>query len=233
MTITCVIVEDEPASQDVLKKYIDNCPNLKLVGICNNAIEANNLLQDNHVQLMFLDINMPLLSGMKFYQSLANPPYVIFTTAYTEYAVEGFEVNAIDYLLKPFPFERFLRAVNKLADKLRIEQSPANNDFIMLNSDKKLYKVDFNDIYCVESMGDYLKVFYNQNFLIVHDTMQRMQNQLPKNQFARIHKSFIIAMNKIEYVEGNCIKISNKYIPIGQTYRNIFFELLKNFAQRG
>ncbi len=111
MIINCIIVEDEPVSQDVLKKYVADCPNLKLIEVCNNAFEANDTLVNHEVQLMFLDINMPRLSGMKFYKSLSNPPFVIFTTAYPEYALEGFEVDAVDYLLKPFPFERFIKAV--------------------------------------------------------------------------------------------------------------------------
>ncbi len=147
MSISCIIVEDEPVSQDVLTQYIDDIPKLNLVAVCNNALEASEILMSNKIQLMFLDINMPKLSGLDFLKTLQNPPLVIFTTAYPEYALEGFEVNAIDYLLKPFSFNRFLKAVNKTAERLQKPENEINSEtFVLLKAGKKKNKVKLSDI---------------------------------------------------------------------------------------
>jgi DNA-binding LytR/AlgR family response regulator len=228
MKINCIIVDDEPSSREILEKYVGDCFSLNMIKTCKNAFEASEAINNFNVQLIFLDINMPKLSGMKFYKSLANPPFVIFTTAYSEFAVEGFEVNAIDYLLKPFPFERFLKAVNKAIDNLKdISKYNFNTDFILFRSDKKIHRVNINEIYYLESIGDYVKVFLKEKMIVVHDTFQNLLNQLPENCFARVHKSHAIALNKFETIEGNMIKINNKSIPIGQTYRNDFLNLIK------
>jgi DNA-binding LytR/AlgR family response regulator len=224
--ITCIIVEDEPASQEILKKYIADYDALELVAVCNNAIEANGVLLKHNIQLMFLDINMPKLSGLDFYRSLANPPYVIFTTAYPEYAVSGFEVNAVDYLVKPFPFERFVKAINKLQDQLRPEMgSPPL--YILLHADKKMHKVNYDDILFIEAMGDYVKVHMVDMTLIVHHTLQKLQDQLPANRFLRIHKSYLISLQRLDYIEGNMAVINKMSVPIGQTYRNDFLAMLQ------
>lgn len=229
MIIRCIIVEDEPVSQDVLKKYIADCPNLKLIEVCNNAFEANDALVNHEVQLMFLDINMPRLSGMKFYKSLSNPPFVIFTTAYPEYALEGFEVDAVDYLLKPFPFERFLKAVNRVVERLKKQDNNLLPEkFILLKADKKIHKINIADLLYLEAMGDYVKVFFSDKHIIVHDTLQGLQSQLPQQPFFRVHKSYIIATEKFSYIEGNMVQIGEKSIPIGLTYRNDFLKLIKD-----
>ena len=158
MKIHCMIVEDEPASQDILKAYVADCPNLSLVATCKNAFEANDVLMNRKVDLMFLDINMPGLSGMKFYQSLSHPPFVIFTTAYPEFALEGFEVDAVDYLLKPFPFERFLKAVNRAADRLKkVAGNQSKDEFVLFKADKKIHKILLSEILYLEALGDYVK----------------------------------------------------------------------------
>ena len=227
MKINCIIVDDEPASCDILEKYIADTPNLNLVRTCKNAFEANDIINSEIIQLIFLDINMPKLSGMNFYKSLLNPPYVIFTTAYPEYAVEGFDVNALDYLLKPFPFERFLKAVNKANETISNIKAEVNNShFILLKADKKLHRINVDEISYLESIGDYVKVNYGNNCIIVHETFQNLLNQLPKDQFIRVHKSFAVSLNKFEIIEGNMIKICDKRIPIGQTYRNDFFNYI-------
>ncbi len=229
MKINCIIVDDEPASREILEKYIADCPVLNLAGICKNAFEANDFINNHDINLIFLDINMPRLSGMKFYKSLAKPPYVIFTTAYTEFAVEGFEVNAVDYLLKPYPFERFLKAVNKAIDIINNKNHELNkSDFILLRSDKKIHRIIINDISYLEAIGDYVKVHSDNKYILVHDTFQNLLSQLSENQFIRVHKSFAISINKFELIEGNMVKISNKSIPIGHTYRNEFINLIKN-----
>jgi DNA-binding LytR/AlgR family response regulator len=228
MKINCIIVDDEPVSQDILKKYVGDTPSLYLVQVCNNAFEASEALMQYQIDLIFLDINMPKLSGMKFYKSLNNPPYVIFTTAYPEFAAEGFEVDAIDYLLKPFPFDRFLKAVNKAIERIRKpERQTGAGDYILLKADKKLHRVNLSDISHLEALGDYVKVFYNDTFILVHDTLQRLLDQLPDKEFIRIHKSYVISTSKISYVEGNQVIIRELEIPIGQTYRDNFLELFK------
>ncbi|MGC3948608.1 MAG: LytTR family DNA-binding domain-containing protein [Chryseolinea sp.] len=225
MRISCLVIEDEPASQAILKKYIDDFPRLECIRYCSNAFEAGDVLQHDRVDLIFLDINMPRLSGMQFYRSLMDPPAVIFTTAYPEYAAEGFEVSAVDYLVKPFPFDRFLKAVNKFIDQ-REATTPAEN-YVMLMADKKMHKVDFESILFVEGMGDYVKVFTERTTLIVLTTLQNLQEQLPGNIFRRVHKSFIISLNRLEYVDGNTVVIGKHQIPIGQTYRSEFLTSLQ------
>jgi DNA-binding LytR/AlgR family response regulator len=214
-----MIVEDEPVSQELLRKYISELPLLELVSVCSNAIEAGDKLREQKVDLLFLDINMPRLSGTDFYSTLINPPAVIFTTAYPEFAVNGFELNAVDYLVKPFPFERFVKAVGKFMDS----RKPADQQtYIVLQADKKTHKADLSDIEYIEAMGDYARVKMTSKTLVVHQTLQKLSDQLPATTFRRIHKSFIISMKKLEYVEGNMAIVAGHKIPIGQTYRSEF-----------
>lgn len=228
MTINCIIVDDEPVSQDILKRYIDDTPSLNLMQVCNNAFEASEALIQYKIELIFLDINMPKLSGMKFYKSLNNPPYVIFTTAYPEFAAEGFEVDAIDYLLKPFPFDRFLKAVNRAIDRIvKLEKQTEVGKYILLRADKKLHRINLSDILYLEAMGDYVKVFYNDSFILVHDTLQSLLDQLPEEEFIQIHKSFIISTGNINYVEGNQVKIGEYEIPVGPKYKDELLNFLK------
>lgn len=224
--ITCMIVEDEPVSQEILKRYIADCPQLQLVAVCSNALEANERLRTGPVDLMFLDITMPKISGLDFYRSLSDPPEVIFTTAYPEYAVSGFEVNAVDYLVKPFPFDRFLKAVNRLQPAPGVGP-PASPGFILLQADKKMHKVNFDDILFIEAMGDYVKVHTIEKTIIVHFTLQKIQEQLPASAFFRVHKSYLVAVRRIDYLEGNMVIIHKTQIPIGQTYKNDFLNILQ------
>jgi len=224
MKISCIIVDDEPVSREILEKYIFDCSTLNLISSCKNAIEANEIINQEEIQLIFLDINMPKLSGIKFYKSLSNPPFVIFTTAYPEYAVEGFEVDAIDYLLKPFSFERFLKSVNKASNIVNQKVNVNHIPFIVLKSDKKLFRVNINDINYLEALGDYVKVNYLNQSITVHETFQNILNQLDESNLLRVHKSFAISLNKFDHIEGNMINFKEKSIPIGQKYRS---ELLK------
>jgi DNA-binding LytR/AlgR family response regulator len=226
MKITCMIIEDEPVSQEILMRYVKDYESLELLAVCNDAIEASEKLSSLRPDVIFLDITMPRLSGLDFYRSLSNPPPVIFTTAYPEYAVNGFEVNAVDYLVKPFPFDRFVKAVMKLRDVLQTS-SKRDDQFIMLQADKKYHKVNVNEIQFLEAMGDYVKVFLSGKTLIVHQTLQRLFEQLPSTLFSRVHKSYVIALSKLEYVEGNMIIIGTNKVPIGQTYRNDFLNSLQ------
>ena len=230
MKIKCLIVDDEPLSQDVLKKYIEESSLLELMGTSSDAFEANTMLQAHDIQLIFLDINMPKLSGIRFVKTLTDPPLIIFTTAYPQYAIEGFEVDAVDYLVKPFSFERFLKAVNKAIEKINYMQlkNHAGSGFILLKSDKKVYKVNYEDITYLQSFGDYVKVFTSGKCLVVHDTFKNIQEQLPEREFVRVHKSYLIAFGKIQYIEGNQVKIGNELIPVGLNYKEDLAKRLKD-----
>ncbi|GAB3662278.1 LytTR family DNA-binding domain-containing protein [Echinicola sediminis] len=228
MKIHCLLVEDEPAARKLLESYIADVPELTLIASCKNALEAGEVLRKSAVQLLFLDINMPKLSGLAFYKSLSHPPYVIFTTAYPQYAVEGFELDAVDYLLKPFPFERFLKAVNKAIAKFH--KSPAiktDPGFLILKSEKKLFRIGLDEMVYLEAFGDYVKVHCVDKVLIVHETFQTLINQLPENEFIRIHKSFAISLHKLNHIEGNTVHIKNVQIPIGQAYKADFLDRIK------
>ncbi|MGC9344922.1 MAG: LytR/AlgR family response regulator transcription factor, partial [Bacteroidales bacterium] len=199
MILRCIIVDDEPLSQEVLEKYILDVSQLSLECTCNDALEASEVLQKKNIDLIFLDINMPRISGLQLIKSIPHPPQVIFTTAYPEYAVEGFEVDAVDYLVKPFPFERFMKAVNKAIDKFEHDKGDYNEKAVIwLKSDKKINRVVVEDIIYVEAVGDYVKIKTKQGQLIVHETMGAMQEQLEPHNFIRIHRSWIISTDKID-----------------------------------
>jgi DNA-binding LytR/AlgR family response regulator len=226
--LKCLVVEDEPLAQNVLKKYIGDHPSLELAAVCDNALTAQQVLAGEPIALLFLDINLPQLSGISFLKTLPRPPLVIFTTAYPEYAVQGFELDAIDYLVKPFSFERFLKAVNKAMEKW---QRPANAvvapSSIFIKSDKKVYKINLDDILYLESLDDYVKLVTTQTSYLVNDTLKGLLEELPASQFIRVHKSYAIARNKIVFFEGNYVKIASTDIPIGASYREEIFNRLK------
>lgn len=220
---TCIIIEDEPLAQNILEKYVTDHPSLQLVAVCTDALEAQPILSQQKIQLIFLDINLPKLSGINFIRTLLHPPLIIFTTAYPEYAVEGFELNAVDYLLKPFSFERFLKAVNRALEKLNSENTLVAEEkmlHIFLKSDKKIHRVDLDSIQYIEAIGDYMKVVTDTGQLIVNETMKKLQEDLPVKQFIRVHKSFIISRNRIKFIEANYVQLEGKTIPIGATYRS-------------
>lgn len=229
MKINCIIVDDEPMARELLEKYARDVPALNLIALCTNAFEASEVLLNHEVHLIFLDINMPRLSGMKFYRSLANPPAVIFTTAYPEYALEGFEVDAVDYLLKPISFERFYQAVSRMMERARTDRREHEEDVILLRSDKKLHRVRIADIYCIEGLGDYLKVHLADGMLIVHDTMKNILESLP-DSFLRVHKSWVISVRHFKYLDGNTAKVGKFEIPVGLKFRDDFLAAL---GQRG
>lgn len=229
--INCIIVDDEPLSLQILEKYISDTAFLNLQCSCNDAFEALDALKNFDIDLIFLDINMPKLSGLQMLKTLRNPPKVIFTTAYPEFAVAGFEADAVDYLLKPFDFERFLKAVNKCRkEKNDIHGNEAGKneeDVIWLKSDKKLHRVLIDDILFIEAVGDYLKVTCRNKNLIIHETLHGMENILSIYDFCRIHRSYIIPIAKLEFIEGNRVGIAGSDFPIGQTYKDEFFEKVK------
>ena len=225
MKIKCIVVDDEPLAQRVLEKYISSLSSLELLIKCNNALEAMSFLHQNKVDLMFLDIKMPELTGIEFLKTLTHPPQIIITTAYSEYALEGYEYSVTDYLLKPFSYERFLKAVNKVIDK-KVENNsilPANrepvDDFIFLKADKIDHKILYSDIKYIEGCGNYIKVFTNNKMLMVAETLTTIEKNLPSELFVRTHKSFIVSIKKIDQIEGNIIRIGKNTIPIGNYYR--------------
>jgi len=223
--IRSAIIDDEPLSRDVLRQFIMDHPDLMLSGEYKDALESIPGIEANPVDLLFLDINLPKLSGINFYKSLTNKPLVIFTTAYQEFALDGFELNAVDYLMKPIPFDRFLQAIQKVKERLKTQQD--SPDHIMLKVDKKLYRTSFEDILFFEAYGDYAKVHFENRVLIITSTMKKMEAELPGGLFVRTHKSFIINTSKVEFIEGNQIKIGDNMIPIGMRYRENLLKQLR------
>jgi len=231
-TATCLVVDDEPMARDVIRRYVEKVPGLQLAGECTNAIDALVFLQQQNVDLIFLDVRMPELLGTEFVQSLRNPPKIIFTTAFKEYALDGFELDAVDYLLKPVRFERFLKAVNKAFPKKEsnqgngAEDSDRNKgkDFIYLRVDKKLVKIILSDVLYIESARDYVKVFMSNKTYITRQTISSIEAMLSGNEFTRIHRSYIIAVSKIKSFTSELVEIGNTELPIGKLYRNSFLK---------
>lgn len=218
MSIKCVVVDDEPISREIISEYISQTPELIKVDEAENAIAAMNMLENTEVDLIFLDINMPKLSGINFIKSLKAPPAVIFITAYPEFAVEGFEVEAIDYLVKPVSFERFLKAVNKV----KSQTQPNHNDrIITIKADKRTYRLNCKDILYIKSLGDYLQVISSEKSLITNMAMKEMEVSLKGTSMLRIHKSYIINLDYLKYLEGNQVKVADILLPVGATYREI------------
>ena len=237
MEIKALIIDDEPLAQDVIKQYAQKLPDLTIAATCSEAVCAHKILREQEIDLLFLDINMPKLSGISFLRNLKNPPLVIFTTAYSEYALEGFELNAIDYLKKPFSFERFCKAYYRAEEQLLLQESASktqvydkkDGDFLFVKSNKKTYKVKFEDISYIEGLGDYIKLHVKNNKLVTNLSMKKIINLLPEDQFYRIHKSFIISLDKIDSVEGNMVSVNGTKLPIGNSYRQDFSEFINRF----
>lgn len=229
--IRAIIVDDEPLALDVLETYIAQLPELELVARCENALEAREVLKEHDVDLLFLDINMPQLTGIDFLKTLSVKPNFIFTTAHPYYAVEGFELNAIDYLMKPIPLERFMKAVNKVID-MQVGETSApekkKENFIFVKADKKLIKVNFDDILYIEGLKDYVIIRQKEGRVITLHTMKSLEAKLPDHIFKRIHRSYIVNIGAIDAIVGNMIELKEKsqvkHIPIGKNYRE---ELLK------
>jgi len=234
--IKCLIIDDEPPAQLVLKKYIDQVSLLELSGQCNSAVEAISFLQTQSVDLLFLDIQMPGLLGTNFIRTINNPPKVIFTTAYRKFAIEGFELNAVDYLLKPISFDRFITGVNKV---LQLNLQPANTNshlaestaednhpFLYLRVERKMVKVLFNDILYIESLKDYIKIVTGTKTIVTRHSISSLEEMLPKNSFLRIHRSYIVAIDKIDSFNGEIIDIAKNELPIGRLFKHGVSNLL-------
>lgn len=231
--IKYIIVDDETAAHDNIKDYASNLSYLSFQKSCYNAFEALEYLNKNSIDLIFLDINMPKLSGLEFIKTLSNPPKIIITTAYKEFALEGYELNIDDYLLKPFNFSRFLKSVSKISNALAIKANTIQNtettedSKIFIKEDKKYYQIKLKDILFIEAYGNYVKIHMIDKMIISHQTLTSFTHNLPENQFLRVHKSFIISIDKIELIEGNRIKIQTHKIPIGKMYKLNVNKLIK------
>jgi two-component system LytT family response regulator len=228
--IRCIIIEDEPLAVKVLTDYILQVPYLKLEETFKDAILATDYLRQNDTDLIFLDIHLPKLKGMSFLKTLTNPPSVIITTAYHQYAIEGFDLNVTDYLLKPFDFERFLKAVIKVkkseSGKLKPDEMQGEKDFIFLNVQKKRVKILFSEILYIESQQEYIKIITTKKEYIVKMSTHEIESLLPANLFKRIHRSFIVSISKIDSYSADTVEVNGVSIPIGRGYRDI----MKDFS---
>ncbi len=227
MQLNCLIVDDEPLSQDVIIDFVNACPELNLVGVCKDALEAGEHLKRDKIDILFLDINMPKLSGIGFVKSLKEPPLFVIITAYPEFAIEGFEIDAVDYLLKPASFERFRTAVNRLIERFSENEKPAVSQHLMVRSNKKDYRINFDELLYLEAQGDYVRFVTTENALMVHGTLKEFIAKIPKNGFERIHKSYVISLSKVVYLEGNQVSIAGHKLPVSLSYKD---ELIKKLG---
>lgn len=228
-----IIIDDEPLAHEVIEEFCSMLPHLQLEKNCYNAIEAMQYLNENTVDFMFLDINMPKLRGLDFLKTLTKPPKTIITTAYKEHALEGFELNVVDYILKPFSFDRLVKAVNKVSEtqttKTIIKEVSSSTDSttrFFVKGDKKHHQIDLNDLLYIEAYGNYTKLYLKDEMIVSHEKISHYEDLLDAANFLRVHKSFIVAIDKIKFIEGNRILINEHKIPIGQTYKSRINDLL-------
>jgi len=238
-SIRCLIIDDEPPAREIIRRYVQEIPSLQLMGECANAIQALTILQQQTIDLLFLDIRMPQLNGTDFIKTLKNPPKVIFTTAFSEFALEGYELDVVDYLMKPIRFDRFLKAVNKAyplngsspAPKMvaaSVVEEKKNESFVYFRADRKMVKVMLDDILYIESMKDYIKVFTMHGVIITKQSISSVEAMLPDKLFVRTHRSFIVSINKIKSFTNELVEIDKTDIPIGKLFRN---GVMKVFSQ--
>ena len=232
-TIRCLLADDEPPAREIIRRYVGNIPELQLVQECSNAMQVLSFLQMDEVDLIFLDINMPQLKGIELLKILKNPPRIILTTAYAEYALEGYELDVVDYLLKPIQFERFVKAVHKAVqlNTTTINQALPQTDvkqesFVYFRADRKMVKVVLDDILYIESMKDYIKIVTREGTLITKQSITSVEAMLPANLFIRTHRSFIVSLQKIKSFTHELIEIEKNQIPIGKLFRNGVMKVL-------
>ncbi|PQJ77478.1 LytR/AlgR family response regulator transcription factor [Polaribacter glomeratus] len=221
--LKCVVVDDEPMAREILQTYIAKTPNLELIASCKNASEAILFLQEHAVDVFFLDINMPEISGLSLAKIIDQKAQIIFTTAYREYAIDGFNLNVVDYLLKPISFDRFLQAVQKV---LQLEITENNADFMFVRSDRKMVKIDFNSVLYIESLSDYVKIFTSEKTIVIRETISSLEEKLPSKKFIRIHRSFIISLQNITSYTNEFIEINQKALPISRSYKESVLQKL-------
>ncbi len=226
MSINCIIIEDEPAACELLEHYVGNCPGLNSGGSFPDAFTAQEWLEDHTPDLIFLDINLPGMSGVSFLRSLIHPPLVIFTTAYPEYAVDGFDLEVVDFLLKPFSFERFCKAVNKARERLNTKVTPPISRKISVKADRRIYQIDPDDILFIEACGDYVTLVCSDKKLTVHGTLKSWEERLVGLSFQKIHRSAIVNLPRIEHIEGNLVKTGNHKLAVSEQYKDHLLERL-------
>ncbi len=237
MKYSCIIVEDEPLAAKLIARHLEKIESLELIAICKNAMEAFEIVNTKKIDLMLLDIQMPKLSGVDFLKSLSNPPSVIFTTAYKDYAIEGYDLNIVDYLLKPISFERFLKAIDKfLSLKSESKQTEQNfsvnvnptteKEFLFIKGDKKVVKVFFKDLLYIKGYSEYIKIYTDKGTIITKDSLSAILERLPENHFFRVHKSYIVNTKHIHSFTSYSIEIKENTIPIGRTYKKEVYDFL-------
>lgn len=229
--MNCIAIDDEPLALNVIKDFCSKLDFLNLQATFSNAIEAIEEIEKGDVDLLFLDIEMPHISGLEFIRSLEKPPLIIFTTAFSEHAHEAFNLNAIDYLVKPIPFDRFIKAVNKARKQGSHEKAekPLRDEFFMVSADYATLKIFFKNILYVEGLKDYVKIFLPGEMILTKTTMKKMEERLPSDSFIRVHKSFIINIQQIERIEQHRIIINSERIPVSASYKDTFFDLINKF----
>ena len=232
-TFTCLIVDDEPIARDIIQTYCGHLEQLKVVASCGNALEAKAVLQQKKIDILFLDINMPVIDGISFLKTLKSQPQVVFTTAYKEYALDAFDLAACDYLLKPFSFDRFIVAVDKAIERLQTVTSAGDaggktnaENYIFIKTDGKIFKIRYDDLIYAEARGNNIRIVTNQHVLLPGMTFSSFEDMLPHDVFLRVHRSFIINKSKISHIEGNRVYVNNTEIPIGSNYKEQFLKQL-------
>ncbi len=235
--IRVMIIDDEFPARKLLSEYVSKMSNLELVGVCEDAMRAMELLQKENVDLILSDIQMPDLSGLDFFKSLQNKPLIIFTTAYKEYALESYELEAVDYLLKPIPFSRFVQAINKVSERMNLkrnissaastETSKPEKDYFMVKADYKLYRIDYASLIYIEGQSEYVTFHMkDKKRITAYYSLKKLEEELPSDQFIRVHKSYIVSIANIEAVEGNMVLINGQRLSIGKNYKDAFLEKL-------
>lgn len=232
-TIRCLVVDDEPPAREIIGRYIANMPMLQLTGECGNALQALSFLQQHTVDLVFLDIRMPQLNGNELLKILKQQPKVIFTTAHPEYALEGYELDVVDYLLKPIQFDRFVKAVHKATQapslpEPAVEALPRQQAFVYFRADRKMIKVMLDDILFIESMKDYVKVHTSTGLVVTKQSISSVEEMLPEGLFLRVHRSFIVALSKVRSFSSELLEVGKTEIPIGKLYRNEALKRMSN-----
>jgi len=236
--IRCLAVDDEILALDLIEDNIRKVPFLELVKKCRSAFEAVEIIRQQHVELLFLDIQMPDLSGIQLLKSLQKKPIVIFTTAYSNYAIEGYDLDVMDYLLKPYTFERFLKSVNKAREYLDLkekflqsinpEEPLTSSNFLFVRSDYKLVKINLKEIEYIEGLGDYVKIYAGGSPVLTQMSMKSMEEKLPSTDFFRVHRSYIVSINKVDFIQKNMLSIQGKKIPISEHYGEQFLKIINN-----
>lgn len=232
--ISCLIIDDEAIAREIIESHVSKIENIRIVASCKNAVEAFNYINQHHIDLVFLDINMPEISGISFAKSINSDIKIIFTTAYRDYAVEGFELKAVDYLLKPISFERLQKAVQSYFEIYRNSNHTHSldtefSDFMFVRSERKMIKIDYTDIIYIESFGDYLKLHLTDKTIVTRETISAIEAKLPKQQFLRIHRSYIISIASIQNFTNEYITINKQALPISRTYKKEVLQLLEKF----